>query len=684
MPNRLAKETSPYLLQHAENPVDWYPWGEEALQKAKEENKLLLVSIGYAACHWCHVMEHESFEQEEVAQIMNESFINVKVDREERPDVDKTYMEAVQLMTGRGGWPLNCVALPDGSPIWGGTYFPKEHWINALTQLADLYQKEPQRAIDSAKNLTQYLLDNGNIVKLETTQPFTRTHLDNILTAWMDQMDFKFGGRKVSANKFPLPMNNLFLTQAAYLTKNERVEAAVEVTLEKMAYGGIYDHLGGGFARYSVDQFWKVPHFEKMLYDNGQLVSVYSEAYAKIASSQVPDIQLQQRNERLKHLYERVVEQTLNFIERELMSSEGGFFSSLDADSEGEEGKFYVWTFEEVEELLGDDAKLFADYYNIHPFGNWEGKNILFVLETEEEFADRWKLSPNTFKEKMANGRETLLSARSSRIRPGLDDKILTSWNALMLKGFVDAYSVFKEDKYLHIALKNAQFLHDKLSDKGKIYRNYKEGKRSIPGFLDDYAYLMNAYLSLYQITFDEKWLMFTRQHLEYVDTHFFDDTSGMYYYSSSEEKTTVKRHIEVQDDVTPSSNAVLAHVLYKMGLILDDKTLRDRSTQMLQNMRAELLKNPAWHSVWAQLMLIHLFPHFEIVITGDQASNFRLEMDGKYYPLKIYAGGSTPSDIPILKDRYMEETTIFVCEGNTCQLPVNSVAEAWKVLFQD
>ena len=367
MPNRLAEETSPYLLQHADNPVDWYAWGEDALAKAQEENKLLLVSIGYAACHWCHVMEHESFEDEEVARVMNEYFVNIKVDREERPDIDKIYMDAVQLMTGRGGWPLNAIALPDGRPIFGGTYFPKSQWLKVLSQIVTLYKKSPERALKSAESIVEYMQNSG-VERAESSLNISRDDLLRMLEQWMGQIDFQWGGRKVSSNKFPLPANNLFLLQAAYLTGVDKVQEAVDVTLEKMAYGGIYDHLGGGFARYSVDQYWKVPHFEKMLYDNGQMVSLYAEAY-----QQSP-----------RPLYKSVVYETLRFVERELTSPEGGFYASLDADSEGVEGKYYVWTHEEIEKVMGRNTKVFADYFNVHPFGNWEETNVLFVWRVKK------------------------------------------------------------------------------------------------------------------------------------------------------------------------------------------------------------------------------------------------------------------------------------------------------------
>jgi len=676
MANSLSKETSPYLLQHANNPVDWYPWGQEALQKAQIENKLIVISIGYAACHWCHVMEHESFEDATVAQVMNEHFISIKVDREERPDIDKTYMEAVQLMTGRGGWPLNCIALPDGTPVWGGTYFPKTNWIDALKQLANLYQHEPQKALDSAANIKDYMQRMGQISKADKPASYTKTHLENLLGIWLERVDFKFGGRKVSANKFPLPLNNLFLLRSAFFTQNPSAAAAVDTTLEKMAQGGIYDHLQGGFARYSVDPYWKVPHFEKMLYDNAQLVSLYAEAFAYERAKY--DTSDPGHLDRLE-LYRNVVYQTLAFVSSELTSEEGGFYSSLDADSEGEEGKYYVWTFEEVKNLLGADAKLFADYYNVHPYGNWEGKNILFVLESEREFAERWRLDIEDFKQKMATGRAKLLDARSQRIKPGLDDKILTSWNALMLKGYIDAYRIFQEEDFLTTALTHANFLKNSLTEAGKLYRNYKAGKRTIPGFLDDYAYLIDAYIALYQVTFDESWLQQAQLHIDYVLQHFSHEENGMFYFISNEEPYTVKRHVEVQDDVTPASNSVLAHSLRTLGLLLHRSDYLDRVNQMLANVRSELLKNPEWHALWAQLMLMEIYPAYEIAITGKEALKYRMKFEQKYYPYLIFSGAAQPSDLPILQNRFQSDTTIYVCEHHTCKLPVNSVESAWE-----
>ncbi len=665
MPNRLIHSSSPYLLQHAHNPVDWYPWGEEALGKAQQEDKLLLISIGYSACHWCHVMERESFEDEGVASIMNQHFVCIKVDREERPDIDKTYIEAVQLMTGQGGWPLNCVALPDGKPIWGGTYFPKERWVSALNQLAQYYANQKEEAQASAQNVQGYMLQMGKVIKVGTDSPLSQAHLEEVLNDWMQRVDFKWGGRKVNANKFPIPVNYQFLQKAAFFIQDSHVQHAVDLTLEKIAFGGIYDHLGGGFARYSVDPYWKVPHFEKMLYDNGQLVSLYAEAY----------------RQNPRELYKKVVIESLAFIERELTSPEGGFFSALDADSEGEEGKYYTWDYEEMESLLGEDTKLFASYYNAHPFGNWEGKNVLFVLETERDFAQQWNIDQEVFQNKMEKARKNLLKEREKRIKPGLDDKILCSWNALMLKGYLDAYRSFQNPSYLDVAQRNAQFLIDKLSEGGKLFRNYKDGKASIPAFLDDYAFFIDALLYLYQLTFDRKWLLQGQLHLRYVQDHFMDPESGMFFYTSDESEVQVKRYIEVQDDVIPGSNSKLASCFHIMGTLSQDTQYLEISRQMLANAKASFLDSPDWHAHWGTLLLGQIYPFYELALAGEGANSLRDKLDARYYPLMMYAGSETEETqpLPILDKRFHSPPKIYVCRDNACQLPVKTVKEAWE-----
>lgn len=661
MPNQLIHETSPYLLQHANNPVDWYPWGDEALGKAKEENKLILVSVGYAACHWCHVMEHESFEDEGVAELMNKHFVCIKVDREERPDLDKIYMDAVQLMTKQGGWPLNAFALPDGRPVYGGTYFKKGDWMDVLNQLANLYTTDPKQVIGYAEHMVEAMTSMIPVKKATNTDAFTKEELLELRDTWSERIDFEWGGRKTERNKFPVPANIRFMLRGGFLLKDELLLEAARVTLRRMAFGGIYDQLGGGFARYSVDKYWKVPHFEKMLYDNGQLVSLYAEAW-----QQDP-----------QDLYKHVVYQSLEFVERELMSEEGGFYSSLDADSEGVEGKFYVWSHAEIKEILEEDAQLFSDYYNVLPQGNWEETNVLFSLETEAEFARRWNLNPETFQQKMAEGRSKLWEVREKRIRPGLDDKILCSWNGLMLQGYLDAYRVFGEERFLQVALRNAAFLKEKFSEGAKLYRNYKNGRRSINAFLDDYSMLIEAYISLYQQTFEESWLEQAHLHMEYVQAHFYDTETGLFFYSSDEDRVLIHRKMETQDDVIPSSNASIAHSLYQLGLLYHKPEYLEQARKMFLAIREDLKTYPGWFAHWGQLALKDLFPHYEVAITGDKALAFRQAIEENYSPNRVFAGALSASELPILHQRFTDQTTIYVCQGNTCQLPVHTVGEA-------
>jgi len=515
--NHLINESSPYLLQHAHNPVDWYPWGEEALKKAKDENKILLISIGYAACHWCHVMEHESFENEEVAKLMNEYFVPIKVDREERPDIDQIYMSAVQLMTGSGGWPLNCFALPDGRPFYGGTYFPKQNWLTILQKVYDEYKTNPAKVEEFANKLTTGVKQSELISYNSQAPAFSISLLDETVEKWANNFDNKEGGPN-RAPKFPIPNNYHFLLRYYYHKQDQEILDHVLLTLNKMAFGGIYDQLGGGFARYSTDKVWKAPHFEKMLYDNGQLVSLYSEAYQLTKDP----------------LYKQIVYETIEFIQRELTSPEFGFYSSLDADSEGEEGKFYVWTRNELEEILGDDESLFSEYYNVTYNGNWEHyNNILLRKKTDKQFADKHKISVKELRQKLTSAKEAVFKVRSKRIRPGLDDKILTEWNALMLKGYVDAYRAFNDDKFLKIALKNAKFIVENMMDGSRLDRNFKNGKSTINGYLSDYSFTIEAFIALYEATFDEAWLMKAKELMDYAIKHFYDAGSNMFYFTS-------------------------------------------------------------------------------------------------------------------------------------------------------
>ena len=663
--NHLIHESSPYLLQHAHNPVNWYPWGKEALDKAKKENKLIIISIGYAACHWCHVMEHESFENEEVAKFMNDNFVAIKVDREERPDIDQIYMNAVQLIAGSGGWPLNCITLPDGRPIYGGTYFPKAQWIDMLTQVSDFVKQNPDKAEQQAKLLTQGVQSNEMIYSNTEKLKFTKNDLNSIFTTWKRNVDFTNGGSS-GAPKFPLPVGYQFLLHYNYLTQNADALNAVTLTLNKMADGGIYDQIGGGFSRYSVDAYWKVPHFEKMLYDNAQLVSLYSAAYQQTKNPK----------------YKVVVCETLDFIQRELTSKEGGFYSSLDADSEGEEGKFYVWTNAELQNALGSKADLIIDYYNVTEAGNWEkGHNILLKSDNDKKIADKYNITEDELKGRILEAKKILLKERTKRIRPGLDDKILTSWNALMLKAYIDAYRTFDDKKYLDFALKNAEFINTKIkSADNRLYRNYKNGEASINAFLDDYAFTIAAFISLYQTTFNEKWLTDAQQLLEYTITHFYNKTSGMFYYTSDIDPALIARKVDITDNVIPSANSEMAKNLFILGKYFYNDDYIKKSEKMLSNVKQNALKGGAYFANWDILMTWFVSEPYEVAIVGKDFDAKLKELDKYYLPNVFVSGGENEGTLSLLESKLIKgQTTIYVCRNKACKLPVNEVKEALK-----
>ncbi|MCB9234011.1 MAG: thioredoxin domain-containing protein [Bacteroidia bacterium] len=664
--NHLIHETSPYLLQHAHNPVDWYPWGEEALEKAKSENKLLLVSIGYAACHWCHVMEHESFEDSTVAARMNASFVCIKVDREERPDIDQIYMDAVMLMTGSGGWPLNCIALPDGRPIWGGTYFPKENWLDALDQLADFYRRDSAKAVEYAVRISEGLNSMDAIIPEANPAPFTRIDVDSMVLPWLPKFDPVEGGPMRSRNKFPMPNNYLFLQRVLHHTHNPEIEKVLDLTLQKMARGGIYDQLGGGFARYSTDPYWIVPHFEKMLYDNGQLVSLYAEAWLRN-----PD-----------PLYKRTVFQTLEWVEREMTSPEGGFYSSLDADSEKEEGKFYVWTEKELRKFMPGDLEWYMDYYNCKSTGNWEeGKNILYATESRAEFARQNGWTLEEFERKLNGINEVLLEVRGRRVRPGLDDKILASWNALMLRGYVDAYRAFGEKKFLETALTNANFIAEKMKNGDGLYRNYKEGRATINAFLDDYALVADAFLELYQVTGDPQWLEKADSLTSYAIEHFYSKEHKMFWYTSDLDPALISRKFEMNDNVIPGSNSVMANNLYTLSILLEKQEYADMALQMLATVKPQMPSYPGGFSNWGILLLKQTYPWYEWVITGPKALEYAQELEsGGYLPNKLVvpAVKEGPKTLPLLEQRFVAgETMVYVCQNKVCKLPVKTIREA-------
>ncbi len=670
--NDLIHETSPYLLQHAHNPVNWNAWNEKTLAKAKEEKKLLLISIGYSACHWCHVMEHESFEDSLVAQVMNKSFINIKVDREERPDVDQVYINAVQLMTGRAGWPLNAIALPDGRPVWGETYLPKKQWISALEQITKLYNEKPEKLYEYADKLEQGL-KTLDIVKLNTDTPvFEPNYIQSAVKKWSVNFDNNHGGAN-RAPKFMNPDNYKFLLRYAHQTNDKKLMDHVNLTLKKMAYGGVFDQLGGGFSRYSVDIKWHVPHFEKMLYDNGQLVSLYSDAY------------LITKDE----LYKDIVTETLDYIKTEMTTENGAFYSSLDADSntpegELEEGAFYVWQKDSLKTILKDDYELFSDYYNINSYGLWEHDNYVLIRKDDDEnIIEKHGLTKASLSEKKKSWKQTLLTIRNKRSKPRLDDKTLTSWNALMLRGYIDAYRVFGNDSYLAAAKKNAQFIiTNQLREDGGLNHNYKDGKSTINGYLEDYATAIDAFLALYEITLNETWLTTSRDLANYAFDHFFDDTSKMFYFTSNEDESLVSRSIEYRDNVIPASNSIMAKNLFKLSHYFDNAHYRETTVSMLNNVKPEMQEYPSAYSNWFDLMLNYTHPYYEVAIVGADAKTKINTLNQTYIPNKLIAGSTSENNLPLLENRYTPNNTlIYVCVNKVCQLPVSEVDKAIDLL---
>lgn len=664
--NNLINETSPYLLQHAHNPVNWYAWGAEALEKAKRENKLLIISIGYSACHWCHVMEHECFEDDEVAKMMNDNFVAIKIDREERPDIDQIYMNAIHQMGQRGGWPLNMFALPDGQPFTGGTYFPKAQWLDILEKTSSAFSQDPQQVSAYAAELTKRIKGSELVQLNKEPADFTVEMLEDIVKTWSTHFDHKEGGGN-RAPKFPIPNNYQFLLRYGHLNADEKVLDHVKLTLDKIAFGGIYDHLGGGFARYSTDALWKVPHFEKMLYDNAQLVSLYTEAYQLTKSP----------------LYKKVVYETLEFVKRELTDEVGAFYSALDADSEGEEGKFYVWEKEELKLALGDDYEIFSDYYNVNTIGAWEGNYILLRKKSDQAIAEQHKISVKELDEIISGSKEVLMKIRDTRIRPGLDDKSLTSWNALMLNAYADAYDVFGETSFLDEALKNAEFIvSTQLREDGGLNHSYKKGRSTINGYLEDYAFVIEGFIALYQSTFDEKWLTYSRELMDYSITHFFDESSGMFYFTSDIDPPLVDRTMELNDNVIPASNSAIAKSLYMLGHYYYKEAYTKKAIQMLNNVKIHMSSYPSGYSNWGMLMLHETFEFFEVAIVGKDAGMLRAEMDIEYHPNKLYIGARKNSTLPLLENKFVDrETMIYVCVNKACQLPVSESAGALQQL---
>ncbi|MGI4862546.1 MAG: thioredoxin domain-containing protein [Janthinobacterium lividum] len=665
--NRLAHETSPYLLQHAHNPVDWYPWGPEALARAQAEQKPILVSIGYAACHWCHVMERESFENEQVARVMNEYFVCIKVDREERPDVDQIYMDAVQAMGIQGGWPLNVMLTPEAKPFYGGTYFPSGNWVKLLENIAQAYAGEHRAELEGSAERFAQALQTSELEKYSAAGDGPSASVSDeefkLLAYNLSQRFDRERGGTNRAPKFPMPSLWRFLLRAYHISGSQNILNQVNLTLREMAWGGIYDQVGGGFARYSVDGEWLVPHFEKMLYDNGQLLSLYSEAYQVTRDP----------------LYREVVFQTVAWVRRELTNPEGGFYSSLDADSEGVEGKFYVWTREELQVILGDEEPVAAAYYNCTGVGNWEhGNNILHRRQSDTDFAKEHGLEPHVLAKLIHGWQKALLAARAHRIRPGLDDKVLTGWNALMLSGLVAAYRAFGEAELLELALRNADFLQQNLRNGPRLYRTWKNGRATINGFLEDYALVIEAYISLYEATFTESWLHEAETLTAYVLDNFFDPAEQQFFYTDASAEPLIARKKELFDNVIPGSNSVMANNLLRLGRHLENAHYQELAAAMLGQVQSLVVKEPQHLTNWASLYVALLRPGAEVAITGPQVEAFRRELTQYFLPNDIMAGALTTSDLPLLEGRAgTAETTIYVCRNRACQLPVHTVREA-------
>jgi uncharacterized protein YyaL (SSP411 family) len=682
--NRLINETSPYLLQHSHNPVNWYPWGEEALRKAKHENKPILVSIGYAACHWCHVMERESFENEETAAIMNEHFVNIKIDREERPDLDHIYMDAVQAMTGSGGWPLNVFLTPDAKPFFGGTYFPPQRafnrasWTEVLAAVSHAFQQKREQINSQAETLTAHLVQSNSLESGspdDTSMTFVMEKVDAVFGGLVNVADHQWGGFG-SAPKFPQTFSIQFLLRYYFITKQEAALKQALLSLDKMIEGGIYDQIGGGFARYSTDREWLVPHFEKMLYDNALLVSTISEAYQLT------------RNER----YKEVLQETIGFIQRELMLSEGGFFSALDADSEGEEGKFYVWNYENVRTLLKDDAEIFSEFFDISEEGNWseenaseKAKNILRTKISLQSFAADKNIPIEKLRDIIQRGKTILLSERSKRVRPALDDKIILGWNALMNTACSKAFAATGKNEYRELAIHNMKFLlkHFQNSEQKFLYHTWKNNEPKNFAFLDDYAFLIQALLHLQEVTGDVDWLFKARELTEYVMENFKDNPTDFYFFTDQRQKDVILRKKEIYDGATPSGNATMAYNAYHLSVIFNFPDWKKIPENMITSLVRPITQYPTSFGVWATLFLEMVCGTEEISVIGKNNSSLAEQVLAQYIPHKVFMAPSKPNvELPMLVGKMpTNPPLIYLCRTYSCLNPVTDVSQLLELI---
>ncbi len=697
--NRLINETSPYLLQHAHNPVDWYPWGEEALQKAQQEDKPILLSVGYSACHWCHVMERESFENEDIAGLMNQHFVSIKVDREERPDIDNIYMQAVQALTQQGGWPMTVFLTPDGRPFYGGTYFPPNDrqygqetmpgFPRILLTIADYYDNHRAEVEEQANQLADYLKQRsstplrskGGVIPSGTIPLEMLNTASGELASEFDPVHGGFG----HAPKFPNTMSLEFLLRThqhrlrgeigSKATKPEL--EIVEVSLQRMANGGIYDQLGGGFHRYSVDVEWLVPHFEKMLYDNALLSRLYQHAYLVTFNP----------------FYERIVEETLDYVVREMVSPEGGFYSTQDADSEGEEGKFFIWTTDEIETaLLAEDARLFMLYYDVTKAGNFEGKNILHVEQDAQTVADKAQVNLETLQASLKRSREMLFELREKRVKPGRDEKILTSWNGLMLRSFAEAARYLDRPDYLQVATNNAEFLLRELIPDGRLLRTYKDGRARLHGYLEDYAFLADGLLALYEASFNPRWFTEARRLMDEAIKLFADEQNGGFFDTGSDHEALISRPKDIMDNATPAGNSVAADVLLRLAAFTGEEAYRRRADDYLRPIADIMVQHPQAFGHILGALDFAISKSKEIALIGDpQQSDTRALLEvinTRYLPNSVLACASLEDSesiqsIPLLADRPMKDhkATAYICQNFACLSPVNTPEELDRLL---
>lgn len=681
--NKLISETSPYLLQHAHNPVDWYPWGPEALERARSEDKPILLSIGYSACHWCHVMEHESFENEEIARLMNENFVCIKVDREERPDLDSIYMNAVQMMTGHGGWPMTMFLATNLKPFYGGTYYPPEDrrgmagFPRVLTAIADSYKNRREEILSTADAVTAELRKNDRFVA--SNEMLTTEVLNQAFSALAGNFDPTHGGFG-GAPKFPPSMTLMFLLRHYKRTNSPQALDMVEKTLQKMAGGGMYDHLGGAFARYSVDARWLVPHFEKMLYDNALLTRIYLYAYQ------------QTRNP----LYRRIAEETLEYIMRDMTDRSGGFYSSEDADSEGVEGKFYLWTQAEVLSVLGaDDGEVFCKFFDVTEEGNFEhGNSIINTPRSLEEIATELNKSTEELNRIITAGKRKLFHAREGRVRPGRDDKTLAAWNGLMLTAFAEAANILGRDDYRQVAVRNAEFIATRLIKDGRLLRTYKGGQAKLNGYLEDYAYVIEGLLAVYEATFELKFFKQARELADTMVARFWDAQGSGFYFTSSDHEELITRTKDYFDNATPSGNSVSAITLLKLGLLTQESEYTRCAVTMLRGLRSAMVRYPSAFGYMLCALDFYLSEPKEIAMVGKldshEVRSFVEEIYSRYIPNKVVAASEPGDDaaaaeIQLLAGRSAIEgkATAYVCRNYTCLEPGTTV-EAFAARLEE